>query len=88
MDHTPLLITGCVLLAQAIPPSVYFEREGKAGRILYGSFSIITWICGAIIVGALWTGIIPKAVFEPALYTGSIAVTICTFCAMFGIARR
>ena len=75
-------------MAQSIPPSVFFEREGKAGRRLYGAFSAVTWVCGAIVVLASWTEAVPEAVFDPALWVGLLTVTICTFCAMFGVAKR
>lgn len=88
IHHRPLLMTGCVLLAQSIPPSVFFEREGRVGRWLYGGFSVITWLCGAIVLFAAWTGIVPKEISEPAFVTGSLTVVICTFCAMFGVAKR
>ena len=82
------MVTGSVLLAQSIPPSLFFERESKAGLWLYGAFSVITWLCGVLVLLTAWTDVVPESVFYPALVTGGLTVVVCTFCAMFGVAKR
>ncbi len=88
LNHEALLITGGALLGQSIPAAVFFDRNGRAGRWLYGSSSVITWICAALVVVDVWTGLLPDGAGGTALVTGCVTIAITTFLAMFGVAKR
>jgi hypothetical protein len=67
---------------------VFFDRNGRAGRLLYGALAAITWTCAAIVVFDIWFGLLPQNIAGPALVTGLWTIAITTLLAMFGVARR
>jgi tetratricopeptide (TPR) repeat protein len=81
-------LTGGALLFQAIPAAIFFDRHSRAGRWLYGSLATVTWLCAAVVVTELWTGIIPQALLLPVLQIGTWTVVGTTFLAILGIAKR
>ena len=88
LDHGSLLLTGGALMAQSVPASLFFERESKAGRWVYGGFSAVVWVCALITIAAAWIPGFPEEIAVPAVTTGLIAASVCTFAALFGLARR
>jgi hypothetical protein len=88
LNHLELLFTGGALLAQSIPAAVFFDRRSRNGRRLYGTLSVITWVCSAAVVTAVWSNILPERTFTFFLMTGVWTVVIATFLAMFGVAKR
>ena len=88
MDHSPLFITGAALMAQAIPASLFFEKESRAGRMVYGTSSVITWVSAATALLWQWTGLPSEAVGVAAVGIGGCTVVITTFLSVFGVAKR
>jgi len=83
-----LAVIGGALIVQAIPASLYFMREEKPGRILFGSLTLITWTCAAVVIAATFTTAVPEGLFGPALTIGLVAAIGSTWLAMFGVAKR
>ena len=87
-DFDPLMLTGGALLVQSIPASLFFERDSKTGRMVYGGFAGVTWVCSAIVIVGAWTEWLPAGVVGTATVVGVAAMGISTFCALFGVAKR
>lgn len=87
-NHGALLLTGGAFMVQSVPASLFFERESKAGRLVYGGFSAVVWVCALIVIAWAWIPGFPDGIGTAALTTGLITASVCTFAALFGLARR